>query len=314
MSGSRPSSAPNLGDYKEEEFHPFPDNWKAISGSVPLSEVIAQLNKYKRFTCTVGQVNDSDTLDEKSRIGDEEATGGHIHKESVAKMRGGGFEGWDGAREHSTYSSSSGLSDSSEPDRTFSTGRRLGIHALNSLLGGRPIATDDEEDGTDEELDEGGVLDSDREDELDGEDRNEVENGASPDYNPPESFSESHSESSGIDEDPSFSSLVARGELEYHLNQERVTSSPGSESGIVADEGEFTAESGTTVGDDEIKDTGRRRLDSSVLAATMIHSHDEVVDKETARAVLREFLETEFDAGFRRAWGRVKKGKAESIN
>jgi hypothetical protein len=82
----------------------------------------------------------------------------------------------------------------------------------------------------------------------------------------------------------------------------------------VADEGEFTAESGKTVGDDEVKDTGRGRLDSSVLAVTMIHSDDEVVDKETARAVLREFLETEFDAGFRRAWDRVKKRNAESIN
>ena len=46
----------------------------------------------------------------------------------------------------------------------------------------------------------------------------------------------------------------------------------------------------------------------------MVGSDDEVVDKETARAVLREFLETEFDAGFKRAWDRVKKRKAESIN
>jgi hypothetical protein len=30
--------------------------------------------------------------------------------------------------------------------------------------------------------------------------------------------------------------------------------------------------------------------------------------------VLREFLETEFDAGFNRAWDRVKKRKADSIN
>jgi hypothetical protein len=314
MSGSRPSAALNLGDYREEEFHPFPDDWEAISGTVPLSEVIAQLNKYKGFTCRVGQVNDSDPLDEKSRIADEEATGGYIHKESVAKMRGGGFEGWDGTGEHSSYSSSSGLSDSSDPDRTFTTGRRLGIHALNSLLGERPIATDDEGDGNDEELDEGGVLDSGREDELDGEDRNEVENGASPDYDPSTSFSESHSESGHIDGDPSFSSLVTRGELEYHLNRERVTSSSGSESGIVADEVEFEAESGTIVDDNEVEDVGRGGLDISTLFGTMIGSDDELVDKETARAVLREFLETEFDAGFKRAWDRVKKRMSESIN
>jgi hypothetical protein len=314
MSGFRPSSAPNPGDYREEEFHSFPDNWEAISGTVPLSEVIAQLNKYKGFTCGVGQVNDSDALDEKSRTADEEVTGGDIHKESAVKMRGGGFEGLHGAGEHSTYSSSSGLSDSSDPDRTFTTGRRLGFHALNSLLGERPISTDDEEYGTDEELDEGGVLDSDREDELGGEDRNEVDNGASPDYNPPESFSESHSESGDIDGDPSFSSLVTRGELEYQLNQERATSSSGSESGIVADEEEFEAESATIVGDNEVENTGREGLDISTLSETLIGSDDEVVDKDTARAVFREFLETEFDAGFKRAWDRVKKRKTESIN
>lgn len=314
MSGFRPSSAPNPGDYREEEFHSFPDNWEAISGTVPLSEVIAQLNKYKGFTCGVGQVNDSDALDEKSRTADEEVTGGDIHKESAVKMRGGRFERLHGAGEHSTYSSSSGLSDSSDPDRTFTTGRRLGFHALNSLLGERPTATDDEKDGTNEEFDEGGVLDSDREDALGGEGRNEEDNGASPDYNPPESFSESHSESGDIDGDPSFSSLVTRGELEYQLNQERATSSSGSESGIMADEEEFEAESGTIVGDNEVEDTSRGGLDISTLPGALIGSDDEVVDKETARAVLREFLETEFDAGFKRAWERVKRGKTESIN
>src|ERR1700679_2153694 len=115
MSGSRPSSAPNLGDYREEEFHPFPDDWEAINGAVTLSEVIARLNKYKGFTSGVGWVNDSDTLDEKSKTADLELAGGDTHKESVANMREGGFEGWDGAGKHSTYSSSAGLSDSFDP-------------------------------------------------------------------------------------------------------------------------------------------------------------------------------------------------------
>jgi hypothetical protein len=315
MSGSRPSSAPNLGDYKEEDFHPFPDDWKAPNGTIPLSEAIAQLNKYKEFACGVGDwVNDSDTLDEKSKTADEEVTGDDNRKESAADMGGGGCEGWDGAAEHGTYSSSSGLSDDSDPNRTFTTGRRLGIHTLNSLFGEKPTAIDDEKDGNREKIDEVGVLDNDREDELDGEDRNEVVNGASPDHNPPESFSESHSEIGDIDEDPSFSSLVSRGELEYRLNQERVISSPNSESGIEADEEEFTAKSGTMVKEDEVEVMGKGGLDISASSGTVIDSDDEVVDKKTARAVFREFLDTKFDAGFNRAWDRVKKRKAESIN
>jgi hypothetical protein len=296
MSDPWPSSAPDLGDYREEDFHPSPD---------------------KGSTDGVGDddwVTDSDTLDLNYKTAEEEFTEGDIHDDSVEEMMGGVMEGGDQAGRHSTHSSSSGVSFSSDLGRRSTTGRRLSRHTMNALLRQTPVTTDDEECSR-EESDEGGVLDSGREHEVVAECRNYVENGGSPDYNPPESFSGFHSEGGDTDEEPSFSRLVLRRKSEYHPNQERVSSSPGSESGIEADdEEEFIAKSRTIVKEDEVEVTGNGGLDVSAPSRTAVDNCDEVIDKKTARAVLREFLETEFDAGFNRAWERVKTRKAESIN